>query len=201
MKKIVENESDISFMDNSLFLIEHDIDLQNKRIYVFGSSNALSLGIADLDTIAKGIKILDAINDKRPIEFILSTSGGEDEIGVAIYDMIRACLCKTRIICVGKCYSMGTVILQAADERFSLFNTRFMIHEGSFDSDGSTAYADVKDEMVEMKRLLDFMYTAYSERTNFSTKQLKLMLRRKDFYFDAEEALNHGFIDKIIKTY
>src|SRR5690242_13998157 len=63
----------------------------------------------------KGLKILDSLASDAPITIRLSSCGGELYDAMTIYDMVRSCDSRVEIIGFGKIFSMGLLILQAAD--------------------------------------------------------------------------------------
>ena len=192
----------LNFSDNLAILNQYNLDINGRCIHICGSSEDSSIRNNELNVVIKGISVLEEISQKNHIDFTLSTSGGEIDVGFGIYDAIKATKSPTRIYCFGKCSSMGVVILQAADERYAFPNTKFMIHEGSLNfGDAEVDYGDVEREAKDMKRYLDSMVNVFHERTGLTKKFLMSKIRGKDYIFDAKEALSMNFIDKIIDSF
>jgi ATP-dependent Clp protease protease subunit len=189
---------ELSYYEKLSLQLGSDIDISSRSIYLLGTSEGETLTHGDVEATLKGIHLLHEINED-PIDIYLTTSGGEDEMGLAIFDAIRSSECEVRIYCLGKCYSMGTIILQAADERLSFPSTRFMVHEGIINSGGTVSVRDLRTDLEEMDRLIKWMYDLFEERTKLSRNKMKSLFSTKDFYFTAEQALEFGFIDSIVE--
>ena len=137
---------------------------------------------------------------QRPdINIYMSTYGGIVYEAFAYYDLITSLKEKynVNIYCSGKIMSAGTIILQAATKRIASKNTFFMVHDISSESWGKLE--DVINSVEHCKVLKDLMTNIYLEHTSFTKKQLDdIFGKQKDFYFDADNALNkYGFIDEI----
>lgn len=87
----------------------------------------------------KGMHVLESKNSK-PITVIMNNPGGDWYHGMAIYDAINCSPCEVTIKVYGYAMSMGSVILQAADRRVMMPNSRFMIHYGY---DGKSGHAKI----------------------------------------------------------
>ena len=135
-----------------------------------------------------------------PINIYLTSFGGWCYAGIGLYDHI----CEigkeydTQIICSGYVMSMGTIILQAANKRIARKNTTFMVHDMA-DYMGYKKLADIKDKVEEDERLGKVIDDILISKTKFTKDKLdKIYKEKKDFYFDAEKALEYGIIDEII---
>ena len=135
-----------------------------------------------------------------PINIYLTSFGGWCYAGIGLYDHIRS-LSKdynTQIICSGYVMSMGTIILQAANKRIARKNTTFMVHDMA-DYMGYKKLADIKDRVEEDERIGKIIDDILIKRTLFTKSKLdSIYNEKKDFYFDAETALEYGLIDEII---
>lgn len=87
----------------------------------------------------KGMHVLESKNSK-PITIVMNNPGGDWYHGMAIYDAISCSPCEITIKVYGHAMSMGSVILQAADHRIMMPNSRFMIHYGY---DGKAGHAKI----------------------------------------------------------
>jgi ATP-dependent protease ClpP protease subunit len=85
----------------------------------------------------KGMHFLEA-RKNDPIIIIMNNPGGDWYHGMAIYDAIRTSTCHCTIKVYGYAMSMGSIILQAADNRIMMPNSRLMIHYGYNGMSGHT---------------------------------------------------------------
>lgn len=113
---------------------ENNVDLDNRLIFM-GSLDKDSDGQESgtdnfmFEMFIKAMHILETKNTK-PITIIMNNPGGEWYNGMAIYDSIKDSKSKCTIKVYGSAMSMGSIILQAADHRIMMPNSRMMIHYG-----------------------------------------------------------------------
>lgn len=137
---------------------------------------------------------------QRPdINIYMSTYGGAIYEAFAYYDLIMSVKEKynVNIYCSGKIMSAGTIILQAATKRIASKNTFFMVHDIFSVEWGKLE--KIENSLDHCKVLRELITNIYLERTSFTKKQLDdIFSKQKDFYFDADKALNkYGFIDEL----
>jgi ATP-dependent Clp protease, protease subunit len=132
---------------------------------------------------------------KRNIGLVISSTGGDEGSGWAIYDALR--LTRSKIIgqCFGKCMSIAALILQACDTRLLSQNCRFMIHDGTFTASG--ALAQVKNSVEEEVFLTQKYYKTFAERTTISLAKV-IELGRKETFMSADKAVEFGFADGVL---
>ncbi|MCK9542127.1 MAG: ATP-dependent Clp protease proteolytic subunit [Novosphingobium sp.] len=192
--------------DNILYHIdcfhEHNIYLPTRSIY-FGSHLESEEDIVLCRNTAQIIKNLLILEKEEiaPISITLNTCGGSWDDGIAIYDIIRALKSEVTIIGVGKVYSMGSIIIQAADVRVLTENTTFMIHDGT---DGYIGDAKAFENWAEQsKKTRQKMYKIYYDNMYKKNKLITLKQVEKmcaqDNILNAKEAKDLGLVDKIIK--
>ncbi len=154
------------------------------------------------DRIIKALHLLDtaATNGEKPIFILMNNPGGDEYHGMAIYDAIKACKNHITITVFGHAMSMGSVILQAADERIMAPNSKMMIHHGTMSMDGHAknfeSWAD------EVKRLRIQMVEIYLEKmilidSKITSKKIDAMCDF-DKFFTAQEAVDIGLADKVL---
>lgn len=131
------------------------------------------------------------------IKLYLSTYGGSVYDGLGLYDIIKASKTPVDVYCNGKIMSMGIIVMLAAANRYAYKNTTFMIHEVS---SGSIGKLDEMEESVEeAKRLNNILFSIITENTKIErTKLHEIKKLKKDWYFNAKEALKLGLVTKII---
>lgn len=179
---------------------DYNIDHRNRILYLCSyadEENEVSYAMAEY--AIKGLISLDGASDKN-IYVVVNTPGGWVSQGMAIYDAIRECRSKVVGKVYGEAYSMGSVILQACDERVMMPNASLMIHNGSGCASGSI---DDIDSLVKFTRKYDkicediYLEKIREIKPRFTREQLKKLLRI-DTYMTAEEAVNIGLADEIL---
>ena len=126
-KRIKDNDSVSNWFDYNL-----DID---SRIIYMGSVYNNSEGESGVDSFMaeyfiKAMQLMEAKESEKPVTVIMNNPGGDWYHGMAIYDAIKHSSCFCTIKVFGHAMSMGSLILQAADHRIMMPNSRFMIHYG-----------------------------------------------------------------------
>jgi ATP-dependent Clp protease protease subunit len=106
--------------------------------------------------------------------------------------------CPVATTCFGVAASMGAVLLAGGEKgkRRILPNSRVMIHQVSSGFRGTTA--DINVQAKETNFLMDKLMQILSGHTGKTTEQVRIDCDR-DYWMSAEEALEYGIIDEIIK--
>lgn len=151
------------------------------------------------ETVIKNLTILESIS-KDPITIIMNNPGGDVYHGLAIYDAIKACESQVTVKVFGSAMSMGSIILQAADERIMSPNSVQMVHYGYIGAAGhvKTVYRHIE----EGKRIDSWMENMYLEKIrekipDFSKQRLSGMINH-DCFFTAAKSVEFGLADKIL---
>ncbi|MEL7491322.1 MAG: ATP-dependent Clp protease proteolytic subunit [Pseudomonadota bacterium] len=140
---------------------------------------------------------LEADNPKKEIAFYINSPGGSVSAGLAMYDTMRYIRPAVSTMCVGMAASMGSLLLTAGakDMRFSLPNSRVMVHQPSAGFQGQAS--DIErhaQDIIKTKRRLNEIYV---EHTGQSYETIEKTLDR-DHFMTPEEAVEFGLIDKVL---
>ena len=164
----------------------------------------MGVGHSMSDPFLKNLAILESIS-KDPITIIHNTEGGDEAQGMAIYDAIKASKCHITIKVMGTCMSMGTIILQAADERVLAPNAAIMFHDGqsgSVISNHAEAANSARFFELYGKRLDDILFARINEKrakddhAPMSRKTFDMMSIKGKYIF-PQEAVELGLADRI----
>jgi ATP-dependent Clp protease protease subunit len=140
---------------------------------------------------------LDAVDPNKDIVMYVNSPGGSVTAGMAIYDTMRHIRPDVSTVCVGLAASMGAFLLSSGTKgkRFSLPNSRIMIHQPIGGSEG-----DLEDMQIQATEILHHKanlagYLAYHTGQSYSKV---LDDTERDFFMSAEEARDYGLIDGVI---
>mgnify|MGYP001483784623 CR=1 FL=1 len=149
--------------------------------------------------ICAQILFLESENPKKEISFYINSPGGIVWSGLAIYDTMQYVSSKIMTICVGQAASAGSLLLMAGekDMRFSLPNSRIMVHQPSGGYQGQVT--DIEIQTNEIKKTKQRLNEIYAKHTGKKITEVSEVMER-DKYFSAEEAIKFGLIDKIVKN-
>lgn len=181
---------------------DYGIYLPSRTLYmgseIVGDDTESGTDALMAERMIKNLHILD--KDGEEITIIMNNLGGDVMHGMAIYDAIKACRSNVVVKAMGNAMSMGSVILQAADERIMAANAVQMIHIGYFGTDGhaKTAYRQA-DEAKRLDKIVEKIYLdkIREKHPEFSSQRLKGMLDH-DTYLSAAQSIELGLADKIM---
>lgn len=133
-----------------------------------------------------------------PITIVFNSPGGNVFNGLALYDYIKELQIQgTRIdtVALGMAASMGGVLLQAGEKRTMSPHSYLLIHEVSDFAGGN--FSELEDQVKFAKRLQDRLLAILAERSTLSQKRIEARWKRRDWWLDANEALELGFVDEV----
>ncbi|ATL66478.1 ATP-dependent Clp protease proteolytic subunit [Nocardia terpenica] len=166
--------------------------LQNRIIF---------LGTQVDDDIANKIcaqlLLLSAEDPSRDIQLYVNSPGGSVTAGMAIYDTMQLVACDIATYGLGLAASMGQFLLTAGakGKRHALPHTRVMMHQPSAGIGGSATDISIyAEQLAHTKRELNELQALH---TGKSIEQVTADADR-DRWFTAQQALEYGFIDKVI---
>ncbi len=142
---------------------------------------------------------LEAKDFEGDIHFYINSPGGVIAAGLAIYDVMQCIKCSIETICLGQAASMAAVLLAAGakGKRLAFPNARMMIHQPLGGAQGQASDIDIQaKEINRLKNRLD-------EILVYHTGQPMEIIERdtdRDFFLSAEEALEYGLIDRIVRA-
>lgn len=143
---------------------------------------------------------LESEDPGKDIHLYINSPGGMVTAGMAIYDTMQYIKCDVSTICIGLAASMGAFLLAggAKGKRFALPNAEIMIHQPSGGARGQATEIQIAAEnILKTKKKLNEIIAA---NTGKSYEQVAADTER-DNYMSAEEALEYGLIDSIIKNH
>jgi ATP-dependent Clp protease protease subunit len=132
-----------------------------------------------------------------PITIFINSQGGHVESGDTIYDMIKFVKPEVRIVGTGWVASAGALIYAAAkrENRFSLPNTRFLLHQPSGGAGGSASEIEIHArEIIRMRARLNEIFA----RETGQTVERVTKDTERDYWMSAEAAAEYGLVGKII---
>jgi ATP-dependent Clp protease protease subunit len=142
---------------------------------------------------------LEAENPKKEISMYINSPGGVVTSGMAIYDTMQFIRPAVSTLCTGQAASMGSLLLAAGakDMRFSLPNSRIMVHQpsGGFQGQATDIMLHAQEILAMKKRLNEI----YVKHTGQPLKKIEEALERDNF-LTAEMARDFGLVDKVIES-
>lgn len=146
--------------------------------------------------ITAQLLFLEAENPKKDIAFYINSPGGIVTSGLGIYDTMQYIRPKVTTICIGQACSMGSLLLTAGEpgQRFSLPNSRIMIHQPSGGAQGQAADIEIQaKEILSLRKRLNEIYVKHTGR---KLAEIEKAMDRDNF-MSPEDAKKFGLIDEI----
>ena len=167
--------------------------LKERIVFVVGPIN---------DTIASLVTaqllFLESEDPKKEISLYINSPGGLVTAGLGIYDTMQYIKPEINTLCIGQAASMGSFLLAAGakGKRFSLPNSRIMVHQPSAGFQGQATDIEIHaNEVLSLKKRLNEIY---SKHTGKSVDEIKSALERDNF-MTPENAKDFGLIDKVVE--
>ena len=167
--------------------------LKERIVFVVGPIN---------DTVASLVTaqllFLESEDPKKEISLYINSPGGLVTAGLGIYDTMQYIKPEVNTLCIGQAASMGSFLLAAGakGKRFSLPNSRIMVHQPSAGYQGQATDIEIHaKEVLSLKKRLNEIY---SKHTSKSVDEIKSALERDNF-MTPELAKSFGLIDKVVE--
>ena len=150
--------------------------------------------------ICAQLLFLESENPKKPISFYINSPGGVVTSGLSVYDTMQYIKPEVSTVCIGQAASMGSLLLAAgaAGKRYSLPNSRIMIHQPSGGARGQAT--DIEIQAQEILRLRHRLNEIYVHHTGQKLKTIEEAMERDNF-MGAEEAKKFGLIDEVVESH
>ena len=166
--------------------------LKERIIFMVGPVND---AVASL--ICAQLLFLESENPKKDISFYINSPGGVVTSGLAIYDTMQYIRPDVATVCIGQAASMGSLLLTAGakGKRFSLPNSRIMIHQPSGGVQGQATDIEIqaKEILSLRKRLNDIYVTHTGQPINVIESAVE-----RDKFLSPDEAKTFGLIDEVV---
>ena len=168
--------------------------LKDRIIMLSGEVNSVTASL-----VVAQLLFLESEDPDKDISLYINSPGGEVSSGLMIYDTMQYIKSDVQTICMGMAASMGSVILAAGTKgkRKALPNSEVMIHQPSGGSQGQASDMSIAAEhIIQIRKRLNRIL---SERTGQPIEIIERDTER-DRWMNAEEALQYGIVDEIMKS-
>lgn len=149
--------------------------------------------------IVAQLLFLESDNPDKDISLYINSPGGSVTAGMAIYDTMQFIKADVSTLCIGQAASMGAFLLAAGakEKRFTLPNSRVMIHQPSAGFQGQATDIDIHArEILSMK---DRMNTLMAHHCGQTAEKVAEDTERDNF-MTAEDAKAYGLVDRIVQS-
>lgn len=166
--------------------------LKERVIFLIGPVNDMTANL-----VVAQLLFLEAENPDKDISLYINSPGGSVTAGMSIYDTMQFVKPDVSTLCIGQAASMGAFLLAAGakGKRFSLPNSRVMIHQPSGGFSGQST--DIQIQAKEIMYLREKLNAILANHTGRSAEEIDRDTERDNF-MSAEESVKYGMIDKVI---
>ena len=166
--------------------------LKERVIFLVGPVNDMTANL-----VVAQLLFLEAENPDKDISLYINSPGGSVTAGMSIYDTMQFIKPDVSTLCIGQAASMGAFLLAAGakGKRFSLPNSRVMIHQPSGGFSGQST--DIQIHAKEIMYLRGKLNAILAHHTGRSVEDIDRDTERDNF-MSAEDSVKYGMIDKVI---
>ena len=168
--------------------------LKERVIFLVGPVNDMTANL-----VVAQLLFLEAENPDKDISLYINSPGGSVTAGMSIYDTMQFIKPDVSTLCIGQAASMGAFLLAAGakDKRFSLPNSRIMIHQPSGGFQGQST--DIESHAKEILYLRAKLNEILAHHTGRTADEIDRDTERDNF-MSAEQSVTYGLIDKVIEN-
>lgn len=166
--------------------------LKERVIFLVGPVNDQTANL-----VVAQLLFLESENPDKDISFYINSPGGSVTAGMAIYDTMQFIKPDVSTLCVGMAASMGAFLLSAGakGKRFSLPNSRVMIHQPSGGAQGQAS--DIEIHARDILKTRDQLNRILAANTGQTVEKIERDTER-DYFMFADEAKTYGVVDEVI---
>ena len=166
--------------------------LKERVIFLVGEVNDQ---VANL--LVAQMLFLESENPDKDIHLYINSPGGAVTAGLAIYDTMQFIKPDVSTMCIGQACSAASLLLMAGakGKRYSLPNSRVMIHQPSGGARGQATDIEIQaQEILYLRRRLNDIYV---QHTGQPLDKIERDMER-DRFMSAEAAKEYGLIDQVL---
>jgi ATP-dependent Clp protease, protease subunit len=150
------------------------------------------------NTVIAQMLFLESQDKTKDIKLYINSPGGSVTAGLAVYDTMQLIAPDVSTICIGMAASMASILLSAGakGKRFVLPNSEVMIHQVMGGAQGQASDIEISARhILKLKERLNKIIASHTgQKFEKVTKDSD-----RDYFMSAEEAVEYGLADKIIK--
>jgi len=178
------------------------VEKVDNHIYFYAhvdSDRCLDLlrSVRELDSELRAEQISRGLEDApmTPIWLHIHSYGGDLFSGFSTADQLQLIKSPIYAVVEGVCASAATLIALVCQKRYILPNSFMLIHQLSTIMWGT--HEEFKDEMHLQTKAMERLVQFYAQHSNLEADDVRDLLRR-DYWMDAETAVEQGFVDEIL---
>jgi ATP-dependent Clp protease, protease subunit len=169
---------------------------EKRAVYLWG-------GVDDKSAreVVNKLLLLDADKPGEEIKFYINSPGGVVTSGMVIYDTMKLISSPVTTICMGLAASMGSILLSAGTKGKRLIypHGEVMIHQPSLGGYFQATSADIEIHAIQIEKTKLLSAQILAENCGQSVEKILKDFDR-DYWMNAQEAVNYGIVDGIAEN-
>ena len=169
--------------------------LEERKVFLWTDVNEKSAR-----EITEKLLYLEWIDPGKEITLYINTPGGSITAGMAIYDTMKLITAPVKVVVTAMAASMGSILLCGAPKGSRLLypHARVLIHQPLIHGRFQGPAVDINIQAQEMERTREELNKILAEASGQSLEKITEDTDR-DFYLNAEEAIEYGLADAIVE--
>jgi ATP-dependent Clp protease protease subunit len=169
--------------------------LEERKVFLWGEVSDRSAR-----DVTEKFLYLETSDPGKDITFYINTPGGSITGGMAVYDTMQLISSSITVVVTGMAASMGSILLCGASpgQRLLYPHSRVLIHQPLISGRMWAAAVDINIQAEEMEKLREELNGILSKSSGQPLEKIQLDTDR-DFYLNAQEAIEYGLADKIVE--
>ena len=170
--------------------------LEQRKVFLWGAVTDESAR-----DLTEKFMYLEAMDPGKDITFYINTPGGSITAGMAVYDTMQLITSPINVVVTGMAASMGSILLSGAEKgrRFLYPHSRVLIHQPLISGRFIGPATDINIQAQEMEKLRIELNQILARASGQPIERINKDTDR-DFYLNAEEAIQYGLADKIVNS-
>jgi ATP-dependent Clp protease protease subunit len=168
--------------------------LEQRKIFLWGAVTDESA-----KDLTEKLLYLEAIGPGKDITFYINSPGGSITAGMAVYDTMKLITSPITMVVTGMAASMGSILLCAAPKGRRLLypHSRVLIHQPLISGRMVGPATDINIQAKEMEKLRLELNEILAKSSGQPLERINRDTDR-DFYLNAQEAIDYGLADRIV---
>lgn len=183
--------------EKSQFLLKRmeKMFLEKREVYLWGVVDDRSA-----KEVVSKLLLLEADKPGKEIKFYINSPGGMVTSGMVIYDTIKLISSPVSTICMGLAASMGSILLSVGEKgrRFIYPHGEVMIHQPSLGGYLRATSADIEIQAEQIEKTKKLGAEILAKNCGQTVEKVMKDFDR-DYWMDAQQAIEYGIVDEILK--
>ena len=171
--------------------------LEKRKVFLWGEVSDRSAR-----DLTEKLLYLESKEPGKEITFYINSPGGSITAGMAIFDTMQLISSPITVVVTGMAASMGSILLCGATKGKRLLypHSRVLIHQPLITGRMQATAVDINIQAQEMEKLREELNGILARTSGQPLEKIQKDTDR-DFYLNAQEAIEYGLADKIVESF